>query len=43
MDDTATRAENGFLDLHGREVHAFSMEMANVGFQRMAERVPLLE
>ena len=37
MDDTVTRAENGFLDLHGREVSAFSMEMANVGFQRMAE------
>jgi hypothetical protein len=30
-------AENGFLDLHGREVHAFGMEMANVGFQRMAD------
>jgi hypothetical protein len=30
-------AENGFLDLHGHEVHAFSMEMANVGFQRMAD------
>jgi hypothetical protein len=29
--------ENGFLDLHGREVHAFSSGMANVGFQRMAE------
>jgi hypothetical protein len=26
-----------FHDLHGREVHAFSMEMANVGFHRMAE------
>ena len=37
MNDTVTHAENGFLDLHGREVHAFSMEMANVGFQRMAE------
>jgi hypothetical protein len=35
--DTMTQAENGFLDLHGREVHAFSMEMANVGFQRMAD------
>jgi hypothetical protein len=33
----AASMENGFLDLHGREVHAFSMEMANVGFQRMAE------
>lgn len=29
--------ENGFLDLHGREVHAFGMEMANVGFHRMAD------
>jgi hypothetical protein len=29
--------ENSFLDLHGREVQAFSMGMANVGFQRMAE------
>jgi hypothetical protein len=29
--------ENGFLDLHGNEVHAFSLGMANVGFQRMAE------
>lgn len=29
--------ENGFLDLHGREVHAFSTEMANVGFNRMAD------
>jgi hypothetical protein len=29
--------ENGFLDLHGREVHAFSLGMANVGFSRMAE------
>jgi hypothetical protein len=37
MDNAVTRAENGFLDLHGREVHAFSTEMANVGFQRMAE------
>jgi hypothetical protein len=35
--DPMTSAENGFLDLHGREVHAFSMEMANVGFQRMAD------
>jgi hypothetical protein len=37
VDDSATGAENGFLDLHGREVHAFGMEMANVGFQRMAD------
>lgn len=29
--------ENGFLDIHAREVHAFSMEMANVGFHRMAD------
>jgi hypothetical protein len=29
--------ESGFLDLHGREVHAFSTEMANVGFNRMAD------
>lgn len=34
---SAPELENGFLDLHGREVHAFSMGMANVGFQRMAE------
>lgn len=32
-----TDVENGFLDLHGRQVHAFSSEMANVGFQRMAD------
>jgi len=37
VDEGVTRAENGFLDMHGREVHAFSMEMANVGFQRMAD------
>jgi hypothetical protein len=37
VDDMVTGTENGFLDLHGREVHAFSMEMANVGFQRMAD------
>ena len=29
--------ENSFLDLHGRQVHAFSIEMANVGFTRMAD------
>jgi hypothetical protein len=29
--------ENGFLDLHGREVQAFSSGMANVGFHRMAD------
>jgi hypothetical protein len=33
----AADLENGFLDLHGREVHAFSLEMANVGFNRMAD------
>lgn len=37
MNDTVSGVGNAFLDLHGREVHAFSMEMANVGFQRMAE------
>lgn len=31
--------ESGFLDLHGREVHSFSMQMANVGFQRMADLI----
>lgn len=35
--DAASQAERDFHDLHGREVHAFSMEMANVGFHRMAE------
>jgi hypothetical protein len=30
-------AENSFLDLHGKQVHAFSSEMANVGFQRMGD------
>lgn len=34
---SVSQLENRFLDLHGREVHAFSMEMANVGFHRMAE------
>jgi hypothetical protein len=34
---SVTEAENGFLDIHGREVHAFAMGMANVGFSRMAE------
>jgi hypothetical protein len=34
---SAADLENGFLDLHGREVHAFSMEMANIGFSRMAD------
>lgn len=29
--------ERDFLDLHGRQVSAFSMEMANVGFSRMAD------
>ena len=29
--------ENNFLDLHGKEVVAFSSEMANIGFQRMGE------
>lgn len=33
----AADLENGFLDLHGREVHAFSMEIANIGFNRMAD------
>ena len=32
-----SQAGREFHDLHGREVHAFSMEMANVGFHRMAE------
>jgi hypothetical protein len=37
--DAASPGQAGqeFHDLHGREVHAFSMEMANVGFHRMAE------
>lgn len=34
---TISELENKFLDLHGREVHAFSVEMANVGFHRMAD------
>jgi hypothetical protein len=34
---TVPQLENQFLDLHGREVHAFSMQMANVGFTRMAD------
>lgn len=34
---SVAEAENGFLDIHGREVHAFAMGMANVGFSRMAE------
>lgn len=34
---SAIMTENNFTDLHGREVHAFSMEMANVGFHRMAD------
>lgn len=34
---TVPQLENQFLDLHGREVHAFSMQMANVGFSRMAD------
>jgi hypothetical protein len=34
---SAEDLETGFLDLHGREVHAFSTEMANVGFNRMAD------
>lgn len=29
--------EHRFLDLHGKQVHAFSSEMANVGFHRMAD------
>jgi hypothetical protein len=33
----ATDATNGFLDLHGREVHAFSMRMANLGYAEMAD------
>jgi hypothetical protein len=33
----AADLENGFLDLHGREVDAFSMEIANIGFNRMAD------
>jgi hypothetical protein len=37
IDVSIESTENGFLDLHGREVHAFSSGMANVGFQRMAE------
>lgn len=28
---------NAFLDIHAREVHAFSTEMANIGFNRMAD------
>ncbi len=32
-----TRLEDKFLDLHGREVHAFGLEMANIGFDRMAD------
>lgn len=28
---------NGFLDLHGREVHAFSTRMANLGYAEMAD------
>jgi hypothetical protein len=34
-----SETENGFLDLHGREVHSFSMEIANVGFQRMTDLI----
>jgi len=34
---TVPQLENQFLDLHGREVHAFSVQMANVGFSRMAD------
>jgi hypothetical protein len=34
---SVSQLENKFLDLHGREVHAFSMQMANVGFHRMAD------
>ena len=37
VDESATGPEKSFSDLHGREVHAFSMEMADVGFQRMAD------
>jgi hypothetical protein len=33
----AADLENEFLDLHGREVHALSMEIANIGFNRMAD------
>jgi len=29
--------QHDFLDLHGQQVHAFSLEIANVGFSRMAE------
>ncbi len=32
-----TTVANGFLDLHGREVHAFSMRMANLGYAEMAD------
>ena len=32
-----TGTENGFLDLHGKQVHSFSLEIANVGYQRMGD------
>ena len=35
--DDVSEAGQDFHDLHGREVHAFSLEMANVGYQRMAD------
>jgi hypothetical protein len=31
--------EGNFLDLHAREVHAFSLEMANIGYHRMADLI----
>ena len=31
--------ENGFLDLHGKQVHSFSLEMANANFQHMADLI----
>jgi hypothetical protein len=27
--------DNGFLDLHGQQVHAFALQIANLGFERM--------
>ena len=34
-----TGTENGFLDLHGKQVHSFGLEMANIGYQHMADLI----
>lgn len=35
----AQAAHHDFLDLNGRQVHAFALEMQNLGFSRMTEKL----